>query len=55
MEKHTRKVDYIAFNNIRFFEQLLKEEVTAGDFSEFVPENVRDESKDKDDAKASTC
>lgn len=50
-----RETDFNVVDNIRFFEQLLKEDVTAGDFSEFVSENVRDEIRDKDDAEASTC
>ena len=38
-----------------FFESLLKEDVCAGDFSGFVPENVTDLKKKEEDGDSAVC
>ncbi len=38
-----------------FFESLLKEDVCAGDFSGFIPENVTDLKKKEDDGNSAVC
>jgi hypothetical protein len=38
-----------------FFESLLKEDVCAGDFSGFVPENATDLKKKEEDGDSAVC